>query len=122
HPALRARAAPALPAREAAPGGGRGARLRRRAGGVRADGLQPELREDRPGVAMSPPAPFDPNAAAGPGSGIYGLPHSPEEARVVVVPVPFEATCSYGGGTARGPEAILEASRQVDLFDVETGR
>jgi agmatinase len=41
---------------------------------------------------------------------------------VVLVPVPFEATTSYGGGTARGPEAILEASRQVDLFDVETGR
>jgi len=65
---------------------------------------------------------FDPNAAAGPGSGIYGLPHSAEEAKVVVVPVPFEATCSYGGGAADGPVALLDASRQVDLFDVETGR
>jgi agmatinase len=36
--------------------------------------------------------------------------------------VPFEATTSYGGGASRGPAAILEASRQVDLFDVETGR
>jgi agmatinase len=66
--------------------------------------------------------PFDPSAAAQPGSGVFGLPHSAEEAAVVLVPVPFEATTSYGGGTARGPEAILEASRQVDLFDVETGR
>jgi agmatinase len=41
----------------------------------------------------------------------------PEEARVVVVPVPHEATVSYGGGTARGPEAILDASLQVELFD-----
>src|ERR687884_2286991 len=65
---------------------------------------------------------FDPSAAALPGSGIFGLPHSAEDAAVVLVPVPFEATTSYGGGAARGPEAILEASRQIDLFDVETGR
>lgn len=65
---------------------------------------------------------FDPNAAAPRDSGIYGLSHTAEEARVVVIPVPFEATCSYGGGAADGPKAILEASRQVDLFDVETGR
>ncbi len=65
---------------------------------------------------------FDPSAAAQPGSGGFGLPHSEVEAGVVLVPVPFEATTSYGGGTAGGPAAILEASRQVDLFDVETGR
>jgi agmatinase len=65
---------------------------------------------------------FDPNAAAAPDSGIYGLPHAPEEARVVLLPVPFEATTSYGGGTQNGPEAILEASRQVNLFDIETGK
>jgi agmatinase len=67
-------------------------------------------------------AAFDPSAAASPDSGIFGLPHSPEEAHVVLLPVPFEATTSYGGGTSEGPAAILEASRQVDLFDVETGR
>src|SRR5258708_20181028 len=65
---------------------------------------------------------FDPDAAAPAGSGIYGLPFSPEDARVVVVPVPFEATTSYGGGTSRGPEAVFEASKQVDLFDSETGK
>lgn len=65
---------------------------------------------------------FDPDAAAGSSSGMYGLPFSPEESRVVVVPVPFEATTSYGGGTSRGPAAVLEASRQVDLYDHETGR
>lgn len=65
---------------------------------------------------------FDPGAAAGPDSGIFGLPHTIQEAKVVVVPVPFEATCSYGGGTSHGPQAILEASRQVDLFDPDTGR
>jgi agmatinase len=67
-------------------------------------------------------ASFDPNAAALPDSGVFGLPFTPEEAKVVLVPVPFEATTSYGGGTAEGPEAILEASKQVDLFDLDTGK
>jgi agmatinase len=65
---------------------------------------------------------FDPDAAAGEGSGIYGLPFTPDDARVVIVPVPFEATTSYGGGTSGGPGAVFEASKQVDLFDHETGR
>lgn len=64
---------------------------------------------------------FDPNAA-GAGDGIYGLPHTPEEARVVLVPVPWDATCSYGSGAAAGPAAIRRASLQVDLLDRETGR
>jgi agmatinase len=64
---------------------------------------------------------FDPNAAAA-DDGIYGLPYTADEAHVILVPVPFEATTSYGGGTAAGPRAILGASRQVDLFDVEFGR
>ena len=70
---------------------------------------------------MKPHA-FDPDAAATGASGIYGLPFTPDAARVVVVPVPFEATTSYGGGTSRGPAAVLEASKQVDLFDRDTGR
>ncbi|HET6441560.1 MAG TPA: agmatinase [Phycisphaerae bacterium] len=45
-----------------------------------------------------------------------------ESARVVVLPVPFEATTSYGAGTRGGPDAILAASRQVETFDPETGR
>ncbi|MGZ5446129.1 MAG: agmatinase family protein [Thermoanaerobaculia bacterium] len=68
------------------------------------------------------PQHFDPDAAAGADSGIYGLPFAPEDSKVVIVPVPFEATTSYGGGTSSGPRAVFEASRQVDLFDQETGR
>ncbi|HEV8268686.1 MAG TPA: agmatinase family protein [Thermoanaerobaculia bacterium] len=64
---------------------------------------------------------FDPNAAAA-SDGIFGLPYTAEESRVVLIPVPWEATVSYGAGTAQGPAAILAASRQVDLFDRETGR
>jgi agmatinase len=64
---------------------------------------------------------FDPDAAAE-HPGIYGLPFTPDDARVVIVPVPFEATTSYGGGTSRGPAAVFDASKQVDLYDRETGR
>lgn len=67
-------------------------------------------------------APFDPDAAALDDAGLFGLPSEPESAAVHVVPVPFDATTSYRKGTARGPEAILRASRQVDLFDVMTGK
>ena len=65
---------------------------------------------------------FDPNAASAEESGVFGLPHTPDEAAVVLVPVPFEATVSYGGGASEGPAAILRASRQVDLYDVEVGK
>ena len=65
---------------------------------------------------------FDPNAAAPADSGIFGLPHDPDAAEVVLVPVPFDATTSYRQGTADGPAAILAASHQVDLYDLQTGR
>jgi agmatinase len=65
---------------------------------------------------------FDSDAAAPAHSGIYGLPFTPGQAKVVIIPVPYEATTSYGGGTARGPVAVLAASKQIDLFDHETGR
>lgn len=66
--------------------------------------------------------PFDPNAAAQPGSGLFGLPFSRGDARLLVLPVPFDATTSYGGGASAGPEAVLRASAQVDLFDLQFGR
>lgn len=64
---------------------------------------------------------FDPNAAATKDSGIFGLPFSVEEAQLVLIPAPWEATTSYGGGTSNGPEAIFHASKQVDLFDIDFG-
>jgi agmatinase len=66
--------------------------------------------------------PFDPDAAGAPDSGIFGLPFTRDESRIVLLPVPFDATTSYGNGTAQGPEAILNASRQVDLYDRKFGR
>lgn len=40
-------------------------------------------------------------------------------ASAVLLPVPYEATTSYGGGTRTGPRAILEASRYIELYDQE---
>lgn len=43
-------------------------------------------------------------------------------AQAVILPVPYESTTSFGGGTRRGPRAILEASRYVELWDGELDR
>ncbi len=42
---------------------------------------------------------------------------SPEDALFHVIPVPLEHTVSYGSGTAGGPQAILDASFQLEAFD-----
>jgi agmatinase len=45
-----------------------------------------------------------------------------ETARVAVLPLPYDATCSYKSGAARGPAAIVAASNQVELWDEELDR
>ncbi|MEO7315249.1 MAG: agmatinase family protein [Ginsengibacter sp.] len=60
---------------------------------------------------------FDPNSVGNPNNNIFGLPFSEEEAKVVLLPVPWEVSVSYGAGTARAPEHIFKASLQVDLSD-----
>ena len=44
-------------------------------------------------------------------------PDPPALARACIIPFGLEATVSYESGTAQGPEAIIEASQQVELFD-----
>lgn len=65
---------------------------------------------------------FDPGAAAAPDSGIFGLQTGAQDSAVHILGVPFDATASYRKGAWRGPDAVLRASRQVDLFDLSTGR
>lgn len=60
---------------------------------------------------------FDPNSVGNLNNNIFGLPFTTEESEVVLIPVPWEVTVSYGSGTANGPKAIFEASFQVDLYD-----
>lgn len=42
-----------------------------------------------------------------------------QEAKAVVIPFGLEASVSYGSGTAKGPQAMLQASHEVELFDEE---
>ncbi len=60
---------------------------------------------------------FNPNAAGNPNNNIFGLPFTEEDARVILLPVPWEVTVSFGSGTSRAADQIFKASLQVDLFD-----
>lgn len=55
--------------------------------------------------------------------GFLGIPKkraaSAKDAKVVIIPFGLEDSVSYGGGTSRGPRAILKASHQVEFFDEE---
>lgn len=41
----------------------------------------------------------------------------PEQAKFHVLPIPYERSVSYGGGTAQGPASIIEASQQLEVWD-----
>jgi agmatinase len=61
-------------------------------------------------------AKFDPNVIAIPNGNIFGFPVKEEDADIVLIPVPWDVTASYGKGTANGPQAILDASLQLDFY------
>jgi agmatinase len=46
---------------------------------------------------------------------------APESCRYAILPLAYERTASYGKGTLRGPEALIEASTQVEFWDEELG-
>jgi agmatinase len=50
---------------------------------------------------------------------IFGLDFTLENSKLILVPVPWEVTTSYRGGTSDGPKYILESSVQVEVFDPE---
>ena len=62
---------------------------------------------------------FNPNGVGSLNGNLFGLPFSIDDAELVVIPVPWEVTVSYSAGTADGPQAILDASPQLDLYDPE---
>lgn len=68
---------------------------------------------------MSDHLQFDPNAVGNTENNIFGLPFSEEESKLIIVPVPWEVTVSYGAGTSRAAEQIFKVSKQVDIFDTD---
>ncbi len=42
-----------------------------------------------------------------------------EQAKFLILPIPYEQTTSYGTGTKNGPDAIIKASQYLELFDEE---
>ncbi len=67
------------------------------------------LKDALPRLAAGTPPP--------PWAGMFGASPRPEECDLILVPVPWDATVSYGGGTAKAPEAMITASHQMDLED-----
>ncbi len=65
---------------------------------------------------------FDPSGVGQVTEGLFGFPYSVSEAKVVVLPVPWDVTTSYRPGTANGPSAIAAASPQLDFFDQDYPR
>jgi agmatinase len=59
---------------------------------------------------------FDPNGVGIANGNLFGFPVTEANADIVIIPVPWDATASYGKGTSDGPEAILTASTQLDFY------
>jgi agmatinase len=59
---------------------------------------------------------FDPNGVGIANGNIFGFPVTEQEANIVIIPIPWDATASYGKGTSDGPKAILDASTQLDFY------
>lgn len=62
---------------------------------------------------------YNPSGVGEINGNIFGLPCDYESANLIVIAVPWEVTVSYGDGTAKGPQQILDASIQLDLFDFD---
>jgi agmatinase len=58
---------------------------------------------------------FDPSQPGLADATVFGLPFTAAQSEIIIIPVPWEVTVSYGSGASKGPEAIMEASFQVDL-------
>lgn len=59
---------------------------------------------------------FNPHDVGVANGNIFGFPVTEEEADIVIVPISWDITASYGKGTSRGPSQILEASTQLDFY------
>lgn len=60
---------------------------------------------------------FDPDGVGVANGAYFGLPFEPDGAELVLVSAPWDVTVSYGAGTVYAPDAIIEASTQLDFYD-----
>ncbi|WP_139959314.1 agmatinase family protein [Flavicella sediminum] len=62
---------------------------------------------------------FDPNGIGKDNGHFIGLPFEEKEAKIVLLSAPWDVTVSYGAGTSKAPQNILNCSSQLDLYDVD---
>lgn len=62
-------------------------------------------------------AAFDPDGVGVANGAYFGFPFEPDEAEIVLISAPWDVTVSYGAGTAYAPDALIEASTQLDFYD-----
>lgn len=60
---------------------------------------------------------FNPDDVGVDNGSYFGFPFTEEQARMVIVSVPWDVTVSYGAGTSYAPDALIEASTQLDFCD-----
>lgn len=79
-------------------------------------------RQSKPTKSKTTMHNFDPNGVGIANGNIFGFPVSEEQADLVLIGVPWDATASYAKGTSKGPQAILDASIQLDFYHPELER
>ncbi|MFA8300482.1 MAG: agmatinase family protein [Hyphomicrobiales bacterium] len=62
---------------------------------------------------------FDPNGIGIKNGNYFGYPYNIQESDLVLISIPWDVTTSYSAGTSNAPEAIIEASTQLDFFDFD---
>ncbi|MEM9213646.1 MAG: agmatinase family protein [Cyanobacteria bacterium P01_F01_bin.150] len=62
---------------------------------------------------------FDPSDVGLDNGQLFGFPFDYDTADIIVLGIPWEVTVSYRTGTAHGPESVLNASPQLDFYDLD---
>ena len=62
---------------------------------------------------------FNPNDIGQPNGNYFALPYTLEEATIALISVPWDVTTSFRSGTSQAPQALVEQSSQIDLFDAD---
>jgi agmatinase len=62
---------------------------------------------------------YNPSGIGVDNGNLLGLPFDYDTANIILFGVPWEVTVSYGAGTAAGPQVVLDASRQLDVYDFD---